>query len=67
MASAGVRGFSSTLGVSIMSSSLPVVLAADFFGGALVLVVFFLVEDSAAGVFGVDNLSLVAVLGVFAG
>ena len=60
---AGVGGFSSTLGVTI-SSSLPLFVAAAL---ALDFGVFFLVDDSAAGVLGVVNLSLVAVLGVFAG
>ena len=56
-------GFSSTLGVTV-SSSLPLFVVAAL---ALDLVVFFLLDDSAAGVLGVVNLSLVAVLGVFAG
>ena len=56
-------GFSSILGVTA-SSSLPLFVAAAF---ALDFVVFFLLDDSAAGVLGVVNLSLVAVLGVFAG
>ena len=60
---AGVGGFSSTLGVTI-SSSLPLFVAVAL---ALGFAVFFLVDDSAAGVLGVVNLSLVAVLGVFAG
>ena len=67
LASCGVRGFSSTLGVSNTSSSLPPAFAADFFEEALGLEAFFLLAESAAGVLGVDNLSLVAVLGVFAG
>ena len=56
-------GFSSTLGVTV-SSSLPLFVVAIL---ALDLVVFFLLDDSAAGVLGVVNLSFVAVLGVFAG
>ena len=56
-------GFSSTLGVTA-SSSLPLFVVAAL---ALDFVVFFLPDDSAAGVLGVVNLSLVAVLGVFAG
>ena len=56
-------GFSSTLGVTV-SSSLPLFVVAAL---ALDFVVFFLLDDSAAGVLGVVNLSLVAVLGVFAG
>lgn len=56
-------GFSSTLGVTV-SSSLPLLVVAAL---ALDFVVFFLLDDSAAGVLGVVNLSLVAVLGVFAG
>lgn len=50
-----------------MSSSLPPAFAADFFADNLGLEAFFLLAGSAAGVFGVDSLSLVAVLGVFAG
>ena len=57
---AGDSGFSSTLGVCA-SSSLPL-LVACFFGFAA----FFLVADSA-GCFGVESLSFVVVLGVFAG
>lgn len=67
LASCGVRGFSSTLGVSTISSSLAPAFAADFFADDLGLEAFFLLAGSAAGVFGVDSLSLVAVLGVFAG
>ena len=67
LASCGVRGFSSTLGVSTISSSLPAAFAADFFDDALGLEAFFLLAGSVAGVLGVDSLSLVAVLGVFAG
>lgn len=58
----GASEFSSCFGVTA-SSSLPLLAALD----ALALDVFFFVEDSAAGVFGVVNLSLVAVFGVFAG
>ena len=58
-------GFSSTLGVTT-SSSLPLFVAVAV-AFALDLAGFFLLVDSAAGVLGVVNLSLVAVLGVFAG
>ena len=64
----GVSGFSSAFGVTA-SSSLPLftALAALAALADLALGAFFLVDDSAAGVLGVESLSFVAVLGVFAG
>lgn len=57
-----VSCFSSTFGVAVSSS-----LALFGAFAVLGLVAFFLAEVSAAGVFGVESLSLVAVFGVFAG
>lgn len=62
LASAGVKGFSAALGVAASSSLLLFAALAALDFGAL-----FLVEDSVAGVLGVDSFNLVAVLGVFAG
>ena len=68
LAAAGERGFSSTLGVStISSSSLAVTFAAVFLeDDALGFAAFFLLEGSEAGVFGVDSFNFVLVFGVFA-
>ena len=63
-AAAGVSGVCSAFGVSTASSPLALVFCVAFAFGLTILP---LLVGSEIGVLGVDSLSLVAVLGVFAG
>lgn len=63
-AAAGVSGVCSVLGVSTASSPLALAFCADL---VFALAVLPLLAGSETGVLGVDSLSFVPVLGVFAG
>lgn len=65
--SSAVSGVASAFGVSTASSSLVTFAAAFLAVEAFGLAGAFFLVGSVAGVLGVDNLSFVLVLGVFAG